>query len=129
MGPEHFQRCKGDITNVTNICSHTKCLVPYRYGSHSCANKIWAGWGHEETSENDEEKEKKIRYSRNIYKQQQTEKNAETERREKWVKSEIVKVARVKLFLSYHLLTYTTGFCHYCSLKFSLANLNSSTIF
>lgn len=43
-------------------------LVLYRYGSYFCVNKIWVGWGYEEISENDEEKEKKIRYSRNIYK-------------------------------------------------------------
>ena len=36
-----------------------------------------------ESSKNDEEKEKEIRYSRNIYKQQQIEMKAETERREK----------------------------------------------
>lgn len=39
--------------------------------------------GHEESSKNDEEKGKEIRYSRNIYKPQQIEKKAETERREK----------------------------------------------
>lgn len=40
---------------------------------------------------------KEIRYGRNTYKQQQLEREAETERR-KLVKSERVKVAYVKLF-------------------------------
>lgn len=56
------------------------------------------------------------------------EKTAETEGR-KWVKSEIVKVVHFKSFLSYHLLIYNMGFFCYCSLKLSLANLNSLAIF
>lgn len=44
--------------------------------------------GHKESSENDEEKmRKEIRYGRNTYKQQQMEREAETERR-KLVKRE-----------------------------------------
>lgn len=33
--------------NKTNTINkkYIHTLVPYRYGSHSCANKIWAGWG------------------------------------------------------------------------------------
>lgn len=84
---------------------------------------------HEESPENEEERQtERDRYSRNIYKQEQMEKKAETEGR-KWVKSEIVKVVHFKLFLSYHLLIYNMGFCCYCPLKLSLVNLNSPAIF
>lgn len=83
---------------------------------------------HDKSSGNDEEREKEIRYSRNIYKQQQMEKMAETEGR-KWVKRETVKKHMLNYFMSYHLLTYNVGFCCYYSLKFSLPNLNSPAIF
>lgn len=64
--------------------------------------------GHEESSENDE-KRKRLGIVGTHTKWM--ENKAETERRVKWVISEIIKVSYVKLFLSYRLIAYNMGFC------------------